>query len=292
AGLITAVGGAALETANVQGADLLLQGGALATNLVLMKYSRDQERQADELGMGYMVQVGYNPDGMAQTMEILLAAHERQPSELEALFQSHPLSSERLETARQMAAAYPSLRTRERLREEPFREATARLREVSPAYAKMDEGRKALAGNQSAEAVRLLTEATRLAPDQALIWVHRAAAEAKAEKLPEGYASAQRAVSLYPDLYHARLVAGALALDLGKFSESLAHLEMAEKVVPGQPQVAFFQGRALEGLGRREEAARKYAAVLENVQKGPMAEYSYQRLVEWGYIRPQPARQQ
>jgi len=292
AGLLTAAGGIALESASVPGADLLLQGGALATNLVLMKYSRDQERQSDELGMAYMTQVGYNPDGMAQTMEILLAAHDRQPSELEGLFQSHPLSSERVGTARQLATSHPALRTQDRLGEESFRAATARLREVAPAYGKMDEGRKALAAKKTAEAVGLLEEATRGAPDQALIWVHRAVAEAKADKKAEGYRSAQRAVGLYPELYHGRLVAGVLALDLEKFGESLAHLDAAERAVPGQPQVAFFQGRALEGQGRREDAARKYAAVLEKVKKGAMAEHSYRRLVEWGYIRPPPPRPQ
>jgi predicted Zn-dependent protease len=292
AGLLTAVGVAALETANVQGSDLLAQGGVLASNLVLMKYSRDQERQSDELGMEYMTEAGYNPDGMVQTMEILLRAHDREPSAVEALFQSHPLSSERVETTRAMAARYPALRTPDRLLEESFRRATERLRAVAPAYAKMDEGRKALEKKDTAGALRLLDEATRLAPDQALLWVYRAIAEAGAEKKPQAYGSAQKAVALYPDLYRARFVAGVLAFETGKQGESLTHLQAADQLVPGQPPVAFYEGRALEAQGRREDAARKYAAVLEKVQKGAMAEYCYGRLVEWGYVRPPAARPQ
>lgn len=291
AGLVTTAGVAVLQTANVQGGELLAQGGLLATNLVLSKYSRDQERESDNLGFDYMTRAGYNPEGLVQTMEILLAAHDREPSAVESLFMSHPLSSERLESARRMAAGAPAnLRTREGLREEPFRQAAAKLRATAPAYAKMDEGRKALAARKTDEAVRLLGEAARLAPDQALIWVHKAIAEAVAKKTPEAYASAQQAVDLYPGLYQARYAAGALAFELEKDAESLAHLDAAEKIVPGQPQVAFYRGRNFEAQNRRDAAARAYAAVLEQVQKGPMAEYCYKRLVEWGYVRPpQPA---
>ena len=287
AGVLTAVGVAALETARVRGGELLAQGGMLAANLVLMKYSRDQERQSDELGMEYMTRAGYNPQGMVQVMEILLSAQKKQPSAVEALFLSHPLTTERLATAKAMAARQPEhLRTPDRLREKPFRKATARLRELAPAYAKMDEGRKALARDKTEEALKLLEEATRMAPDQALIWAFRAAAEAKAEKTKAALRSAEKAAQLAPDLFRARFTAGVVAFEAGKHEKSLAHLEAADKLVPGQPQVAFFRGRNYEAMGRRDAAARQYAAVLKKVRRGPMAEYCYRRLVEWGYVRP------
>jgi len=287
AGVITSVGLVALQTANIQGGELLAQGGMLATNLVLMKYSRDQERQSDELGMEYMTRAGHNPEGMAQTMEILLRAQKQEPSAVESLFMSHPLSSERLDTAKRMAAGEPAaLRTEDRLGRDRFQKATERVRALAPAYAKMDEGRKALAEGKTKQAVGLLDEASRMGPDQALIWVFRAAAHAKGGDKAEAYSSAEKAVSLYPDLYRARFTAGVLAYDLGKNRESLAHLDVANRLVPGQPPVTFFRGRNYEVQGRREEAARAYADVLQTVQKGPMAEYSYRRLVEWGYVRP------
>ena len=286
AGILTAAGVAALESARIQGGDLLAQGGMLVTNLVLMKYSRDQERQADELGMEYMTRAGYNPEGMVQVMKILLAAQKRRPSAVEAMFSSHPLTTERLATAEAMAAREPAyLRTPERLREEPFRAATRGLRRLAPAYAKMDQGRKALAEGEAAKAVKLLEEATRLGPDQALIWSFRAVAEAKAGRLEQGLEAARRAVRLAPDLFRARYTAGVLAFEAGRHRESLEHLARAEKLVPGQPQVAFYRGRDFEALGDREAAAREYAKVLREVRRGEMAEYCYRRLVEWGYIR-------
>ncbi len=286
AGVLTTVGLVALETARVQGGDLLAQGGLLATNLVLMKYSRDQERQADELGMEYMTAAGYNPEGMVQVMEILKAARDREPSAVEALFLSHPLTSERLARAREDAEFQPRrLKTPERLRAEPFRKATAGLRKVAPAYAKMDEGRKALAKGKTEEALRLLREATDMAPKHALIWAFRAAAEAKARQTKEALDSAERAVSLAPNLFRARFTAGVVAFEAGEHDRSLEHLAAAEKLVPGQPAVAFFRGRNYEARGDRDAAAREYVKVLKKVRKGPMAKYCFQRLSEWGYIR-------
>jgi predicted Zn-dependent protease len=47
--------------------------GAVAS-LSLMSYSRDQERDADMLGLRYMTQAGYNPLGLVQLMQILESA--------------------------------------------------------------------------------------------------------------------------------------------------------------------------------------------------------------------------
>ncbi len=287
AGILTAVGGAVLQGANVQGADLIAQGGQMAAGLVLQKYSRDQERQSDELGMGYMTAAGYNPEGMVQTMEILLASHDREPSALEALFASHPLSSERVATTRRLAAATdPALHTEAALRRAPFQAATARLHSVQPAYADMDAGSKALSGGDTPTALRLLRQATDLAPDQALIWAFRGAAEAKEGDERAGLEAAERAVQLDPGLYRARLYAGVLAFEVGDHRRSQEHLDAAQRLLPGQPTVTFFQGRNFEALGDRREAAGAYATVLKQLRQGPMAEYSYRRLVEWGYIRP------
>jgi beta-barrel assembly-enhancing protease len=42
--------------------------------LSMMSYSRDQERDADQLGLRYMTEAGYNPLGLVQLMQILQSA--------------------------------------------------------------------------------------------------------------------------------------------------------------------------------------------------------------------------
>jgi len=293
AGVLTTIGVAALETANVAGSDILAQGGMVAANLVLTKYSRDQERQADSLGMDYMTKAGYSPAGMVQTMEILMAAHDREPSAVESMFMTHPLTSERVVTAERLASRQDRvLMTEDRLRAASFLDATGYLREVAPAYEKMDQAEEALSEGKTGEALRFAEEATLLGPREAQIWSVRASAEAKAGRLGAALASAEKAVALYPDLYQARLAAGVLNFELKRYGESLSHLEVANGLVPGQPPVSFFAGRNFEATGKREDAARAYASVLDKVQRGEMAEYCYRRLVEWGYIKTAPAGRQ
>ncbi len=58
----------------------------------LLKYSRDQERQADSVGAGYMRKAGWDPSGMVSFFQKLL--DEPQPP---VFLSSHPLPEERVE---------------------------------------------------------------------------------------------------------------------------------------------------------------------------------------------------
>ena len=61
--------------------------GRLSSQLVTLKYSRDNEREADKYGMDYSVKAGYDPMGMVETMDILNAENTRRPVEF---FSTHP----------------------------------------------------------------------------------------------------------------------------------------------------------------------------------------------------------
>ena len=93
----------------VLGAQLILAGVAMATksrgivlgtNLligaILQGYSRRDEYQADRLGTLYMYRAGYDPFQMARFLEVLRGLERREPSLVEQIFSSHPLTSERV----------------------------------------------------------------------------------------------------------------------------------------------------------------------------------------------------
>jgi beta-barrel assembly-enhancing protease len=76
----------------------IVAGGALA------RFSREAEREADNIGIQAMAAAGYNPRGMAAMFETLLAQRQGQPGRLEQFFSTHPLTEERVRDARSRAA--------------------------------------------------------------------------------------------------------------------------------------------------------------------------------------------
>ena len=125
-------------------ADLAVGLGGIGANLLLSRYSRDDEREADALGMAYMTKAGYTPLGMVTLMDTFRSLHKGKPSVVDVLFATHPMSDDRYETARKRAESeyaeallYPDRRER-------FMDRTARLRAMRGAIERMQSGQEAI----------------------------------------------------------------------------------------------------------------------------------------------------
>jgi predicted Zn-dependent protease len=112
------------QTVLAQGATLgagLLLGGAAqdvtgaGAMLFVRSWSRDQEHEADLLGVRYLSRVGYRPQAMASFLT-RLQAHSRLEAEIQgrpgkadefSLLQTHPRTAERIELAIREAGATP-----------------------------------------------------------------------------------------------------------------------------------------------------------------------------------------
>ena len=79
----------------------------LATNGVLMKYSRDAEREADIYAVQEMYDASIDPEGMATFFEKLLILQKSKPSKLQQLFSTHPPTAERIAAVRSQIARLP-----------------------------------------------------------------------------------------------------------------------------------------------------------------------------------------
>jgi predicted Zn-dependent protease len=87
-------------------------GGLANTGLGLLflKYGRDDERQADELGFDYMVAQGYDPREMERVFATLLASGDLAgASAVPTWLASHPSEPDRIEAARERVAAAGTL---------------------------------------------------------------------------------------------------------------------------------------------------------------------------------------
>ncbi|MEO0559210.1 MAG: M48 family metallopeptidase [Bacteroidota bacterium] len=97
--------------ANVVAGAVLGQSGNVAGRVAAQvaaqgafaKFSRDDEREADRLGVRYMAGAGYDPRGLANLLDRLAAGEQGGGA---TLFRSHPMSSERRDTVERLARQY------------------------------------------------------------------------------------------------------------------------------------------------------------------------------------------
>jgi predicted Zn-dependent protease len=86
---------------------IALAAGQLFGQGYLLKFGRDQESQADELGLKYMVKAGYDPMGIADVMRVLIAASEG--NRQWEMLSTHPDPQRRLdEIMEQINSDYPN----------------------------------------------------------------------------------------------------------------------------------------------------------------------------------------
>ncbi|HET6429874.1 MAG TPA: M48 family metalloprotease [Phycisphaerae bacterium] len=74
--------------------------GEMVGAMLGLRYSRQDEYQADQLGIRYMTKAGHNPYGIVELLEALQREEKDQPGKLAGMFLTHPLTSDRIEEAR------------------------------------------------------------------------------------------------------------------------------------------------------------------------------------------------
>jgi predicted Zn-dependent protease len=281
-GVALGVGSAVLEAGEVKGAGAIALAGQVGAALLTTKYSRDQERQADDLGMKYMTAAGYNPRAFVETMRILAAAAQREPGKFETLFASHPLTSERIATAEERLRSGFATEAQQRpVTTTAFRRAAGPLKQEAPAFALADEARALALQNRGADAAQRFERAVALVPESPILNALWSDSLYELRDYPRSESVSDRA----PRLFYGRLVNGAANWRLRRHRESLEALQAAEQLVPGSLIVAFFIGRNHEDMGDRRAAAQQYQKVAQATQgQGEYGSYAVGRLKEWGYL--------
>ncbi|MDX1431160.1 MAG: M48 family metalloprotease [Gammaproteobacteria bacterium] len=81
--------------------------GETASNVVLAPYSRDQEREADDVGQQLMLAAGYDPAGLSRLLDVIARSETLDDAADTGsdFFSTHPATAERVSTTRAHAAA-------------------------------------------------------------------------------------------------------------------------------------------------------------------------------------------
>ncbi len=120
-GLLGAVLGNDRSARAAQAGAQVLAGG------YMLKFSRDDEREADRVGAEIVRRAGWDAHGLLEFMEILQRQQGRDPSSVDVFLSSHPAPAERAARLRKAS------RTGGRRNSPEFQRVKARLRQLPPA---------------------------------------------------------------------------------------------------------------------------------------------------------------
>ncbi|HNT39371.1 MAG TPA: M48 family metalloprotease [Rubrivivax sp.] len=260
-------------------------GGVIGASALLASYSRDNEREADALGQEYMVKAGYPASGMTRLHELLVSAQGAEPGLLETMFASHPMSTERRDTARRRAETTYAASANAPAARERFMDRTAALRRLKPTIDACQSGEVAMSKKALAQAQGRFEAALRATPRDYPANLRMAQCLAAQDKLQEARRYADTARRIYPQEAQAAKLAATLKLGLRDPGGAYEDLQAYDRLLPGDPGTRFLKGVSLEGMGRRPDAAREYAAFLQGGAQGEAASYAQGRLKAWGYLK-------
>jgi predicted Zn-dependent protease len=112
-------------------------GAAMAANIAaryvaggtFLKFSRDDEAEADRVGADIMARAGWDPRGMIDLLETVREQEQRDPRSVDVFFSNHPAPKDRIAL---LDGVVPAKRTGKRDSAE-FQSMRARLRKLPPA---------------------------------------------------------------------------------------------------------------------------------------------------------------
>ncbi len=244
----------------------VMELSGITASLVENGFSREQEREADWLGIDYMVKAGYDPQGAVQLQEYFYEQLEgkKNPLFIEGLFRTHPFSKERLDNARaRIARMYPGIAGTPgyALNEAAYVRNTARLREVQKAYDLADQGDKLLEGKNYGEALAKYEAAIAREPDQAPFHaaVGRVHLLQKNDALAEN--ALNRAIRLDGELFEPRFLLGALRFQKGDHRGAIPELSRSMDLFPTK-QAAAMLSKSYAATGDSANA-KKYAEMAQ-----------------------------
>ncbi len=145
--------GVALATQGSDYAQLANMTAGLGAQLVVQKYGRDAEREADFYGTRFMARAGYDPYAAVTLQETFLRLSEgRRQTWVEGLFASHPPSAERVANNRSLVRGLRAEGfTGGEFGADAYQAALRPLRADADAYAAYDGARQLLAASDGSK---------------------------------------------------------------------------------------------------------------------------------------------
>jgi predicted Zn-dependent protease len=273
-----ALAGVVAASGDSDWAPLIGLGAQIGASALLASYSRVNEREADALGQRYLVDAGYPADGMVRLHQMLVDENGHMPGLLETMFATHPMSTERRDTARRDAQALYASSLRAPAARERYMDRTAAVRRLRPVIEACMAGEAAMSRKAWRPAEEHFSRALAAAPQDYPSLLRMAQCQQAQGRLQRARQYVARAREAYPQESQAARLGAVLKMGLRDPEGAWADLAEYDRLLPGDAGVIFLQGSALEAMGRREAAADAYRRYLRQVPQGEAAARARTRL--------------
>jgi predicted Zn-dependent protease len=228
------------------GAISAAQGFAMQSRI---NFTRENEYEADRVGIGILASAGFDPDSMATFFETMGRRTQLGTDQVPELLRTHPVTSARIAESRGRAAQHPDVTPREAL-----------------SYSLIKE-RVRLLGTPSGVDPRLYySSLVDNDPDLSLAQVYgRALAQVLAGDPAAAIPTLARLRDTHPEVMQFHTALGQAQLATGQTRAALETLERARELAPRNVPVTVRYGEALLQAGRPKRAHEVLLDLFNNV---------------------------
>jgi len=251
------------------------------SKLVGLMFSRKQELEADQRGLYFAAQLGYDPREFEQVFNVFerLEKAEGGGSQL-TILRTHPRNPDRIDAIEKaLKTDYPALEGQTFRKTSPeVADVLARFRDRAPAFELYDQAGSLLGSKSNDEnrsqAIDLVSDALELVPDEPLFWIMRGELAIESNDTPTALDAFQRAYNSYEQgsgsqgHWKPAFYLGMIALNSHDLSRAMAMLEESLTCNASNAATHFLIGVTHEQIGERWRALEAYRRAIKLAPDG------------------------
>ena len=260
------LGAAGVALGGSEYAGLAMNVGSIGSTLLLLKYSRSDELEADELGIQYMSKLGYDPKNAIEAherLEQLSREYARSVGKdsveggfFQDLLSTHPRTSVRINEIKAMIRRMPTVRlSGDGTNKRQFQNKTERLRSINELYLSYyDKAARALEENKLEDAEALIEKAIKEDGMQASFHNMRGFIRLKKKEYSSAEQAFHVALSLDKGYAPAFRGLGMVHYSQKKYSDGIQYLEKGISIFPSDVVSHYVLGLSYYKLNRSKQA--------------------------------------
>jgi predicted Zn-dependent protease len=284
--LLTMVGALAGAFLGGDAGMALAQGSMAAGVQESLRYSRENETEADQLGLDYLLAAGYPPQPMVRGFEVIKEKNWIRSGNIPGYLSTHPAIDERITYLTGRLKRLPSHQLSRDLDNTEFErvQVLVRARYVDPAVSKqyfdkpdqamtcldfMGKGIMSARANRFAQAKANFEKAVDCAPNDPLVLREAARFHFETGDMERAGPLLVKALALDPDDIMTQFFYSRLLAHKGETAKAVEYMQRVLKEVPEDPEVHEYLGRIQGKHGDyfRGHLQLAYAALYRNDQR-------------------------